>query len=67
VQTFRTNIKCGACVSKVKPYLDRMKEIKFWQVDLNSTDRILTVEGDISAELISKAIAAAGYRADKIA
>jgi copper chaperone len=67
VQTFRTNIKCGTCVSKVKPYLDRMKEIKFWQVDLNSTDRILTVEGDISAELISKAIAAAGYRADKIA
>jgi copper chaperone len=66
MQTFRTNIKCGGCVSKVRPYLDGMKEVKTWQVDLNSPDRILTVEGDISAELITKAIAAAGYRADKI-
>ena len=66
MQTFRTNIKCGGCVSKVKPYLDRMKEITNWQVDLNSQDKILTVEGDVSAELITKALAAAGYRADKI-
>ncbi len=66
MQSFKTNVKCSACVQKVKPHLDGMKEIKSWQVDLSSPDRILTVEGEINAELIIKAIALAGYRADKI-
>jgi copper chaperone len=66
MQSFKTNIKCSACVQKVKPHLDRIKEIKSWQVDLASPDRILTVEGEISGELIIKAVALAGYRADKI-
>lgn len=66
MQSFKTNIKCGGCVSKVKPYLDGLKEIRSWKVDLDSPDRILTVEGEISGGLVIKAIAAAGYRADSI-
>ncbi|NTV83308.1 MAG: hypothetical protein HGA23_03280 [Bacteroidales bacterium] len=66
MQSFKTNIKCSACVQKVKPHLDGMKEINSWQVDLASPDRILTVEGEISGELIIKALAVVGYRADKI-
>jgi copper chaperone len=64
--SFRTNIKCGGCVEKVKPHLDIIKGIKSWNVDLASPDRVLTVEGEISDELIIKTIAAAGYRAEKI-
>ncbi len=66
MQSFKTNIKCGGCVSKVKPYLDGLKEIRSWKVDLDSPDRILTVEGEISGDLVIKAIASAGYRADSI-
>ena len=66
MHTFRTNIKCGGCVSKVKPYLDNLKEIKSWEVDLNSADRILTVEGDVTEETINKALAATGYHAELI-
>ena len=66
VQSFRTNIKCGGCVSKVRPFLDGAKEIHSWRVDLNSQDRVLTVEGDISSEFVVKIIAAAGYKADLI-
>jgi copper chaperone len=66
VQTFRTNIKCGGCVSKVKPFLDELKDVKSWQVDLNSPDRTLTVDGEISPELVSLALAKAGYKGDKI-
>jgi copper chaperone len=66
MHTFRTNIKCGGCISKVKPFLDKTEGVKSWSVDLNSPDRILTVEGEISSDLIIKAIAAAGYRADKV-
>jgi copper chaperone len=63
---FKTNIKCGGCIQTVKPYLDSLKEIKSWEVDTSSPDRVLTVEGDIPEEIIVKAIPAAGYRAEKI-
>jgi copper chaperone len=66
VQTFKTNIRCGGCIQKVKPYLDGLKEIKTWQVDLASPDRILTIDGEISAELVTKALAEAGYNAEKL-
>ena len=64
--TFKTNIKCGGCVAKVKPFLDNLKEIKSWNVDLASVDRVLTVEGEIKAETITRALAEAGYSAEKI-
>jgi len=67
VQSFKTNIKCAGCVSNVKPYLDSLKGVTNWHVDLASQDRILIVEGDISSDLVIKALAAAGYRAESIA
>jgi len=67
VHSFKTNIKCGGCISKVRPFLDGNKNIRSWQVDLNSPDRILTIEGEISSELVVKIVAAAGYKADPIA
>lgn len=63
---FKTNIKCSGCIQKVKPILDEIAGIGKWDVDLNSQDRILTVEGDITGEKIIDAITAAGYRAEKI-
>jgi len=66
MQYFKTNIKCGGCVSKVKPGLDAIKEIKSWNVDLASPERLLSVEGDVDSEVIEKALLAAGYRGEKI-
>lgn len=66
MQKFRTNIKCNGCVQTVRPYLEGLKEIKSWKVDLNSPDRILTIEGEISEEKIIHAIQAAGYKAEKL-
>jgi copper chaperone len=66
MQTFKTNIKCGGCIQKVKPYLDGLKEIKSWNVNLDSPDRILIVEGEISEDIIVEVISHAGYRAEKV-
>jgi len=66
MQKFKTNIKCGGCIQKVKPGLDGLKEIISWNVDLGSPDRILTVEGEINSELVIKALSSAGYHAEKI-
>ena len=63
---FKTNIKCGGCIQTVKPFLESLKEIKNWQVDLSSPDRILSVEGEVAEEKVIQAIQAAGYRAEKL-
>lgn len=66
MQSFKTNIKCNGCVQKVKPFLDGIKEVKTWQVDLESPDRILTIEGEVIGDVIIKAITDSGYHAEKI-
>lgn len=66
MQKFKTNIKCGGCIQKVKPGLDSLKEIISWNVDLESPDRILTVEGEINSDLIIQTLSSVGYSAEKI-
>ena len=41
---FKSNINCTGCLSKVTPVLNEEKAIEKWDVDLESDDRILTVE-----------------------
>ena len=61
---FRTNLKCGGCVQSIRPNLDSMKEIREWDVDLDSPERTLTVEGEgLDAGKIIAALEAAGYKA----
>ena len=67
MQSFKTNIKCNGCIQKVKPYLDDLKGIKSWEVDLTSQDRILSVEGDgIEPAGVISALKQAGYQAERI-
>ncbi len=68
VLKFKTNIKCAACVSTVTPFLEKVAGLKNWSVDLQSPDRILTVEfeTDESEEAIQTALRAAGYSATGI-
>lgn len=60
---FKTNLKCGNCVAKVKPQLDEAKEITEWTVDLKDPERILTVELEGEATVVEKILADAGYKA----
>jgi len=55
--TFKTNIKCGACVEKVTPGLTKLEGVKGWSVDLQSPQRVLTVEADgASQEDVQKSV-----------
>lgn len=63
---FKTNIKCEACVAKVKPYLDAAENIENWEVDLKDPERTLTVTSRSSAvDNILKALERAGYQGSK--
>ena len=64
---FKTNLKCGGCIQSVRPYLDGIREIREWSVDLNDPDRLLTVDSDyVDPGKIILAFAAAGYTAEAI-
>lgn len=43
---FTSNIKCQGCIDKVTPVLDKRSDIKSWEVDLTSPERVLTIESD---------------------
>lgn len=62
---FKTTLKCGGCIAKVKEQLDAVKEIKSWNVDLANPDRLLTIEteSDVTAAII-KIFNATGYKAE---
>ncbi len=65
---FKTNINCGGCLRGVTPSLDGNKEIQKWSVDLESPDRILTVETDDSVKPIevTRTVSEAGFSAQPI-
>ncbi|WP_276363147.1 heavy-metal-associated domain-containing protein [Daejeonella sp. H1SJ63] len=63
---FKTNIKCTGCLTQVGPSLNETAGQDNWQVDLSSTDKILTVNTDLNAGEIIDAVKKAGYTAEKI-
>lgn len=64
---FKTNIKCGGCIATVQPYLDELTGIQSWDVDIQDTDKILTVEVDSADRTLSiiSTLRSAGFTAEK--
>ncbi|VAW25960.1 hypothetical protein MNBD_BACTEROID06-1296 [hydrothermal vent metagenome] len=65
--TFKTNIKCNGCIATVTPFFQKNESIKKWSVDLESPDRVLTVEleGGKASE-VENLIKEAGYVSEPI-
>lgn len=40
---FKTTLKCSGCVSKVTPFLNSLRDVTEWSVDLQHPDKVLTV------------------------
>lgn len=68
---FKTNIKCSGCVNAIKPFMDSVKEISSWKVNLESSDKIVEVitkevsNNKLSGKIIS-GIKQARYSAELI-
>ncbi|WP_313375942.1 heavy-metal-associated domain-containing protein [Chishuiella sp.] len=58
---FKTNINCGGCVSKIKPFLDKLVDTESWQVDTANEDKILTVKTKLSEEDIIDTVEEVGF------
>ncbi len=60
--SFKTNIQCSNCLSKVSPKLNEQAEIYNWAVDLQDPNKTLTVEtNSLDAEDIRKVVLKAGF------
>lgn len=63
---FKTNAKCDGCVAKIGEKLNKEPKIVNWSLDLNTSDKVLTVETLLPSETIIKEVNEAGYKAEEI-
>ncbi len=63
---FKTTAKCQGCVSRIKPYLDKILPENTWAFDLTGPVKILTVTADCPEEIILKAVQDAGFKAEPL-
>ncbi len=64
---FKTNIKCEGCITTVTPFLNQLKGIESWKADVQSPDKILTVQATgVSGSEVVLALKKAGYKAETI-
>lgn len=59
---FKTSIHCNGCLSKVTPKLNEILDEQSWSVDLESDDRILTVNADnVPIDAVVSAVKSVGF------
>ena len=65
--TFKTTNKCSGCIATVTPHLNALEGVENWEVDLESPNRVLTVEssGATEAQIIDT-VTSAGYKIEKL-
>ena len=49
---FKTNAKCDGCVARIADKLNEIVPREQWNIDLSTTDRVLTVTADVPDEKI---------------
>ena len=64
---FKTTIQCNGCLSKVTPKLNEILKEQSWSVDLESDDRILTVNDDnVSVDEVVSAVKSVGFEIEEL-
>jgi copper chaperone CopZ len=58
----KTNIHCESCVAEVKTVFDADKRIRSWAVDTFSSEKLLTVEGNVTESEVISLVEKAGYK-----
>ena len=59
---FKTNINCGGCVAKVRPFLEEADGICHWNVDTENGEKILAVHSKgITKEEVIQKVQEAGF------
>ena len=62
---FKTTMKCNGCVQTVTPFLENSNNIQNWSVNLQTPDRVLTVQTVGDAEEVKNLLKEAGYQVEQ--
>lgn len=66
-KSFKTNINCSGCISKVGPFLDAVVGSGKWNVDTMNRDKILTIESNaVNENEIIKTVQEAGFKIESM-
>ena len=64
---FKTNLKCGGCVSTITPNMEKLPAIESWKVDLESPNRELIVTAEhVDLAAVLQAVESAGYKIEAL-
>ena len=67
-KTFKTNINCKTCLSKVKPLLDEQLGEYGWSVDLTDPNRYLSIKSSgFDQGNLLKSLQSIGFKAEELA
>ena len=58
---YRTDLRCAACVSTIKPLFDAEPGVAEWRADVAGPAKTLTVRGDAPPERVAALLEKAGY------
>lgn len=63
---FKTNAKCGGCVSAIGAKLNTILSSDDWSINLADPDKVLEVKVDIAPEIVVATVKEAGFKAEKL-
>lgn len=63
---FKTTLKCGGCVTKVTPSLNKLVGEGNWVVDTQNIPLVLTVTAAVSEKEIENILEQNGFQAERI-
>lgn len=63
---FKTSAMCSGCVATIGKSLNEIVKPEAWSIDVNSKDKVLTIETDKEAAEIIRQVEKAGYKAEQI-
>ncbi|HJA16110.1 MAG TPA: heavy-metal-associated domain-containing protein [Candidatus Butyricimonas faecavium] len=63
---FKTTAKCGGCVAKIGETLGKVVTRDQWDIDLSTSDRVLTITSDLSDDQVIELVKEAGFKAEKL-
>lgn len=63
---FKTNAKCGGCVSAIGAKLNTFLKLEDWSINLSDPNKVLEVKAGVSPETVLAAVKAAGFNAEQL-
>lgn len=63
---FKTNAKCGGCVSAIGAKLNKIMTPEEWSIDLQDPDKVLSVKANMTPEKVIEAVMEAGFKAEQL-